>query len=127
VCPHADESQSLNILTKLEKNSELREKAAAYLREGLWRVWHNYKRGLWVQTKLKERKRMQAFRQCRRERDMAGISESDIDFYNEMIRQFERAFINLENLTSNNIKIIDYLNEEYIFREGLTAEVIKKK
>jgi hypothetical protein len=127
VCPHADESQSLNILTKLEKNSELREKAAAYLREGLWRVWRNYKRGLWVQTKLKERKRMQAFRQCRRERDMAGISESDIDFYNEMIRQFERAFINLENLTSNNIKIIDYLNEEYIFREGLTAEVIKKK
>jgi hypothetical protein len=54
---------------------------------------------------------MRAFRQCRRERDMAAVSESEIDFYNEMIRQFERAFVNLNNLTSNNLKIIDYLNE----------------
>lgn len=53
---------------------------------------------------------MQAFRLSRRERDMASISESEIDFYNEMIRQFERAFINLDNLTANNLKIIDYLN-----------------
>ena len=33
-----------------------------------------------------------------------------------MTRQFERAFINLENLTSNNLMIINYLNEEYIFK-----------
>ena len=32
-----------------------------------------------------------------------------------MTRQFERAFINLDNLTANNLMIINYLNEEYIF------------
>lgn len=67
---------------------------------------------------------MQAFRQCRREKDMAGISESEIDFYNEMVRQFERAFINLDNLTSNNSKILDYLSDEYIFREGFSPEIL---
>ncbi len=39
-----------------------------------------------------------------------------------MVRQFQRAFINLDNLTANNLKIIDYLNDEYIFKEGLTNE-----
>lgn len=33
-----------------------------------------------------------------------------------MTRQFERAFINLDNLTANNLMIINYLNEEYIFK-----------
>ncbi len=72
--PHADESQSVNILNKLEKNSALREKAAAYLREGLWRVWKNYKLKLYIPSRLNERKRMQEFRLSRRERDMACIS-----------------------------------------------------
>ena len=62
-----NESQSLKILNKLEKNSILREKAAEYLRESLWRVWKNHKFRQSVQSRLKERKKMQAFRQCRRE------------------------------------------------------------
>lgn len=68
---------------------------------------------------MDERKLMLRFRHFRRLRDMSNISESEIDFYNELVRQFERAFINLENLTSNNLMIINYLNEEYIFKEGL--------
>ncbi len=59
---------------------------------------------------MKERKLMLRFRHFRRLRDMASISESEIDFYNEMSRQFERAFINIDNLTSNNLMIINYLN-----------------
>lgn len=37
---------------------------------------------------MRERKIMLAFRHARRLRDMALISESDIDFFNEMGRQF---------------------------------------
>lgn len=59
---------------------------------------------------MRERKIMLAFRHFRRLRDMALISESDIDFFNEMVRQFSRAFINLDNLTTNNMKIINYIN-----------------
>jgi hypothetical protein len=78
----------LNILKKLEKNSELREVAAQYLRECVWRLWTNKKSNRNSKTKMRERKLMLAFRQCRRLRDMALISESDIDFFNEMLRQF---------------------------------------
>jgi hypothetical protein len=44
---------------------------------------------------MKERKLMLRFRQFRRLRSVSKITESDTDFSNEMIRQFERAFINL--------------------------------
>ena len=91
--------------------------AGKYIREGLWRVWRNYKNKEERKTNMRERKMMLAFRQTRRLRDMALISESDIDFFNEMSRQFSRAFVNLDNLTTNNMKIIDYINEEYIFNE----------
>jgi hypothetical protein len=65
---------------------------------------------------MRERKLMLRFRHFRRLQSMASISETEIDFYNEMTRQFERAFINLDNLTANNLTIINYLNEEYIFK-----------
>jgi CRISPR/Cas system-associated protein Cas5 (RAMP superfamily) len=94
--------------------------AGRYIRESVWRIWKNYKYKLNKKTKMKERKLMVEFRKYRREREMENISQSEIDFYNEMVRQFERAFINLENLTANNLKIINYLNEEYIFKDGLT-------
>lgn len=44
---------------------------------------------------MKERKLMLRFRHFRRLRNVSKITESDADFSNEMIRQFERAFINL--------------------------------
>ncbi len=76
----------------------------------MWRLWKNYKLKSRTCEKMKERKLMLRFRHFRRLRDMASISESEIDFYNEMSRQFERAFINIDNLTSNNLMIINYLN-----------------
>lgn len=85
-------------------------------------MWRNYKDKEDRKTNMRERKTMLAFRHTRRLRDMALISESDIDFFNEMSRQFERAFVNLGNLTTNNMKIIDYINEEYIFNDGLDGQ-----
>ena len=78
-------------------------------------MWKNHKLKLRVREQMKERKLMLQFRHYRRLQSMASVSESEIDFYNEMTRQFERAFINLDNLTANNLMIINYLNEEYIF------------
>lgn len=51
-------------------------------------MWRNYKNKEDRKTNMRERKAMLTFRHARRLRDMALISESDIDFFNEMSRQF---------------------------------------
>lgn len=47
---------------------------------------------------MKERKLMLKFRHFRRMQDIIKSSESEGDFYNETVRQFDRAFINMDNL-----------------------------
>ena len=69
--------------------------AGEFIRESVWRMWLNRKKKIKVREQMKERKLMFKFRHLRRLQSMASVSESEIDFYNEMTRQFERAFINL--------------------------------
>ena len=47
------------------------------------------------EEKLKERKLKVRFRLLRREKDASIITEGQMDFYSEISRQFDRAFINV--------------------------------
>lgn len=73
------------------------------MRESLWRFWKNYKlkktmKNLGkeetkytlrpIKDTMKERKLMLRFRNFRRLRNVSKITESDVDFSNETIRQF---------------------------------------
>ena len=88
-----------------------------YIRESLWRVWKNHKMGGRLNEKLKERKLKVKFRLLRRVKNNSIIAEGQMDFYSEMSRQFDRAFINIENLSANNMMLINFLHEEILFRE----------
>lgn len=117
--PILDEWQSLTLLKKLEMNRKIRVVAGLYIRESLWRLWSNRKYGLKRLEKMRERKLMLEFKVCKRQREMSLMCENEIDLFNEMSRHFERSFVYIESLSENNLLIINYLHEEYIFKNGL--------
>lgn len=80
------ETQSLMILKRLKRKEKVKQAAAIYLRQGLWRVWNNYKRKEKRKAGEQERQAFCLFVNLRKREDKRVKEDIDLLLLTEMNR-----------------------------------------